>query len=227
MKNSLTLIFCVILFVACKGNKEDLVDQVLPSNPEIELGAFNLVFPDNNLICTEGVNQANNELDIEFLWSKSTNATSYKLDITNQTTGEVISMFSNTESKAVTLPKDTQFSWTVTAALEDKEEESNTWNFYSEGISEENFAPFPAEITITDNEDGTVNIEWSTTDLDDDISFYNIYLGTTANPELLLSQTNIMNISDQPIEYGTVHYIKIVTEDSRGNSSTTKTEFSF
>ncbi|MGJ8735873.1 hypothetical protein [Zobellia laminariae] len=227
MKNLLKFTCCLFLLAACKGNKEDLIDQVLPAIPETELGAFNLVFPDNNLICTEGEDQINDELAIEFLWSKSTSASSYKLDITNQNTGKVISTTSNTESKSVTLPKDTQFSWSVTAVLEDQEEKSTAWSFYSEGIAEDNFAPFPAEISITDNTDGTVKIDWPSTDLDNDIVSYDIYWGTTATPELLLSQTKLTSVSNHPIEYGTTYYIVVITQDTQGNSSTSKTQFTF
>lgn len=50
--------------------------------------------------------------------------------------------------------------------------------FYTEGVSVSNHAPFPASITLEDNKDGTINISWEASDLDNDILKYKVYLGS-------------------------------------------------
>ena len=224
MKTVLKIFIGLFLFSSCGGGKDS------PSPPKEEtkeLGAFNLVFPDNNLVCTEGNAIGTDEVSIEFQWSKSDNAVTYNLQITNQATGGVINTSSTTLEKAVTLSKNTQFSWTVTAILGDKTKASAPWNFYSEGIALENYAPFPADISITDNENGTVQIDWPSTDLDDDIESYDVYLGTDSEPELILDDVTYTSLAAQPIEYNTVYYLKVVTADSNDNTSTSEMAFKF
>ena len=82
MRLAIKLILMGLLIVSCGGKDSDN-----PTPPEEkELGVFNLLFPDNNLICTEGEDNGNDGVSIEFQWSASTNATSYELEITNQET---------------------------------------------------------------------------------------------------------------------------------------------
>ena len=217
MKYLLRITLCLILLSSCKNKKEELINQVLP---DPELGAFNLVFPDNNLICTEGQDVGINEVSINFMWNKSDNATSYSLDVKNLSTDEVVSSSSTTLEKAVTLPRDTQFSWTVTALLDDKTIVSDTWSFYSEGTAQENFAPFPAAITAVDQTNGFVEISWEGSDLDNDIDKYDLYFGTDVeNLDFIVSTTSDSGTSSQPITYGTNHSIEVITTDDRGNSS--------
>jgi hypothetical protein len=195
---------------------------VLPPEPEIELGSFNLVFPDNNLICTEGEDIGNNEISIDFMWTASENATAYDLAITNLDSNETKKFSSTTTSKAVSIPRDAQFSWKVTASDDNKTKESQQWNFYSEGIAVENFAPFPAEITTQDQTNGFVEISWTGSDLDNDIETYELYFGTDVENLEFIVSTSVDSSSSQPIIYGTNYYIEVVTTDERGNTSSSK-----
>lgn len=224
MKSILKIFVGLILLSSCGGGKDN---PPKPKEEAKELGAFNLVFPDNNLVCTEGNDVGTDEVSIEFQWSKSDNAVTYNLQITNQGTGGVINTSSTTLEKAVTLPKNTQFSWIVTAVLGEKTKASPQWNFYSEGIAVENYAPFPANISVTDNENGTVQIDWPSTDLDDDIESYDIYLGTDSEPELILDDVTYTSLTAQPIEYNTEYYLKVVTTDSRSNTAISEWQFEF
>ncbi|MFK7812172.1 MAG: hypothetical protein AB8B59_06735 [Maribacter sp.] len=131
MKNIFRITLCLVLLSGCKNNRDEFLEQVLPPDPEIEieLGTFNLVFPDNNLICTEGEDTGNDEVSINFMWTGSANATAYDLEITNQETNTVINESSTSTEKSVVLPKGVQFSWNVTAKLEDDTKESDPWSF--------------------------------------------------------------------------------------------------
>jgi len=218
MKSLLKLFLFSILISSCGGKDDPPAPQ-----PEIkELGAFNLVFPDNNLICTEGEDTGNNEVSINFMWTASTNATGYDIEITNQNSGAKINETSTTGEKTVVLPKGQQFTWMVTAKSGDATKNSDPWSFYSEGIAQENYAPFPATITVTDNGDNSIDIEWEGSDLDDDIISYEVYFGTNEEPSLVHSATDDSESLTQSIVYGTNYYLEIVTIDSLGNMSTAK-----
>ena len=218
-------LFLMGLLVASCGGKDDNNNNP-PEETEKELGAFNLVFPENNLICTEGEDNGTDGLSIEFQWSGSTNATSYELEITNQETNSTDTRTVTTTSLAIGLPKGTQFSWAVTAILGAKTLASDSWNFYSEGTSTENFAPFPAEISVSDNGDGTVNVYWVGEDLDDDLVNYDVHIGTSGNLELILENTTNENTTYN-FTAGEQYIVQIVSKDSNDNTSTSRTYFTF
>jgi len=90
-----------------------------------------------------------------------------------------------------------------------------------------NYAPFPASIDIMDNGDGSITISWEGSDLDDDISSYEIYFGTSDEPDLVHSATDDGESLTQSITYGTTHYLEIVTTDALGNKSTAKRAIKF
>ena len=224
MKLAITLILVGLLVVSCGGSDDS--NNSPPEETDKELGTFNLIFPENNLICTEGEDNGSDGVSIEFQWSASTNATSYELEITNQETNSTDTRTVTTTSLAVGLPKGTQFSWSVTAVLEDKSLASDSWNFYSEGTSTENFAPFPAEISVSDNGDGTVNVSWVGEDLDDDLSTYDVYIGTSGNLVLILENTTNVN-TNYNFTAGEQYIVQVVSKDSYNNTSTSETYFTF
>ena len=224
MKTVLKIFIGLFLLSSCGGGKDS------PSQPKEEakeLGAFNLVFPDNNLVCTEGDDVGDNEITIEFLWSISANATSYELEIINQESGDVTTQTSTTAEKIVTLKKNTQYSWKVSSKLGEDTKASTQWSFYTEGIAVENYAPFPAEIIIVNNTNGTVNITWTGSDIDDDIESYDIFLGTDSEPALYLEDTQNVEINNFSIDSNIIYYLKVITNDSNGNSSTSARQFMF
>ncbi|SEB85620.1 hypothetical protein SAMN05192540_1726 [Maribacter dokdonensis] len=222
MRLAIKLILAGILVASCGGKDNDTTTPPI----EKELGSFNLIYPDNNLICTEGEDNGTDGVNIEFQWSASSNATSYDLEITNQENNSTDSRTVNANSLEVGLPKGTQFSWKVTAILEDKSLASDTWNFYSEGTSTENFAPFPAEITVSDNNDGTVTVSWIGEDLDNDIVNYDVYIGVFGNLELILENTTNLN-TNFSITVGEQYHVQVISKDSNDNTSTSQTYFTF
>ena len=224
MRLVIKLIFVGLLVASCGGSDDSNNNQ--PEETEKELGAFNLIFPENNLICTEGEDNGTDGVSIELQWSASANATSYELEITNQENNSKDTRTITTTSLAVGLPKGTQFSWNVTAILGSKTLSSDSWNFYSEGNSTENFAPFPAEIGVSDNGDGSVSVSWTGEDLDDDLSTYDVYIGTSGNLELILENTTNES-TNYNITAGEQYIARVVSKDSNNNTSTSETYFTF
>ena len=100
---------------------------------------------------------------------------------------------------------------------------SDTWKFYNAGLGVTNYAPFPAEVVspaIGSNTLKTVTLKWNTTDIDNDITKYEVYLGTTNPPTVLQATTTAQQIADLSLLANTIYYWKVVTTDSKNNSAT-------
>ncbi|WP_428743056.1 hypothetical protein [Tenacibaculum sp.] len=223
MRKLIFILFTQLILTSCGGGGSE---DPIPSEPE--LGAFELVFPENNTLCTEGTKISDNEVSIPLKWSNSTNATSYEVVLTNTESGNRIEKITNMNFMNITLPKATKFSWNVVAIRQDNVKQSNnTWNFYTEGVSTSNHAPFPASITLKDNKDSTINISWVASDLDNDILKYKVYLGESKDTVELIKETESSIIEKQSIDYNTIYFLKIVVLDKNGNSSSSTKEFRF
>ncbi len=225
MKIAIRAFLVLLLLSSCKDNTEELLNEVLN---EASLGNFNLISPEHNMVCADGTDMENNEISIDFMWMPSKNATAYTVEITNLENNSIINASSTTTTAKVTVPKKSRFSWKVTATYEDQTIESPLFNFYSEGITEANHAPFPAEITTKNKANGILEINWQSEDLDDDIKTYEIYFGSEKdNLNLVLIASSNETVTNQPISLGTNYFIKIITIDSRGNISIAKKTISY
>lgn len=218
MKKIIFILITQLLFISCSSNHEPI---------EEELGAFELNYPKNNTLCTEGKSISKDKVTIPLKWEVSKNAAFYKVKVINTSTGEKIEKVVNTTSTELNLLKGIKFSWSITAILNDKELSSSTWSFYSEGASVSNHIPFPANISLKDNKDGTINIKWEGSDLDNDIANYKVYLGSSENTAVLLIETKDTIIKNHNINYNKKYFLKIVTIDEKGNSSSSIKEFKF
>ncbi|TVZ16700.1 hypothetical protein [Maribacter sp. MAR_2009_72] len=225
MKVAIKLFLVMTLMVSCGGGGDNDSPNP-PDEVEKELGAFSLTFPDNNLICTEGEENTDGTVGIEFLWTASTNATSYELELINQETSTAENKTVNGTSTVINVPKGVQFTWQITAKLDAKTLKSDSWNFYSQGTVTESYAPFPATIEVEDQGNSTADISWIAEDLDDDLTGYDVSIGTANNPEILLEDTTLTTTNFTYTE-GEVYFIRVVSKDSTGNTSANEMTFSF
>lgn len=222
------ILFC---FFGCSDSSDTPIEQEPPINDvPMELGSFNLLFPENNLVCSEGTIRPNSQVSIQFDWTESENATSYELKIENSLTDEILTKTvpASLTSTEVVIPMGMPFTWNVFAEREDVVKPSeNTWNFYSQGIVTSNYIPFPAQIDILYNGDNTVNIFWNGSDLDDDIAYYDIYLGPEPSPSLILQNTAETQLLNYTITQGEIYYLEVVTVDNEENKSKSFKQFTF
>lgn len=225
MKKLITYIFVsslLLLSISCGGGGDDGGNN--PPNPEnLELGSFNLSTPENNSLCVEGDYTVGGSLNhILLTWKPSENAKSYTINLIDNATSVSTTYTSVASSVEVDVEMGHSYSWKVDATLNGKSKSSETWSFYSRGEKVESYAPFPAEIVLTDNEDETIDITWQANDLDNDLESYDVYFGTDPEPPLFLENLGVdeKKILDQSIMYNTTYYLKIVAIDQKGNSST-------
>lgn len=212
------------MLICCSKDSSNATDPITEPNTTLsedkELSTFNLVFPEDQSLCTEGLDK-DNQIELEFSWEASENATSYSLELSNITNDTKTTFSSQTTTKTILLDKGTQYGWQVIAKLNDDEMASAAWSFYSQGSIVENYAPFPAEISITDKGNQLIDINWSGADLDNDIVSYRIYM----NEIMLLENTTDTVFSNAEILYDTNFEITVVTTDEAGNTSSNTASF--
>jgi hypothetical protein len=187
--------------------------------------AATLVFPDNNTECNEGVVLNDTQSSVAFQWNASANTDSYEVTIRNLDTNTSATTNTTTNEAVITLLRGVPYEWfvvskasgtTVTAT-------SDKWKFYNQGPGVENYAPFPAEVVSplrgsSIASSGTIALEWAGSDVDNDITEYEILFGTDAMPSTSLGTTSDTTL-DATIVSGEIYYWRVITMDSQGNTS--------
>ena len=210
----------MVTLTACPGGKDD------PKPDETgEPGSVNLVFPENNTECTEGVVINDTESTVIFQWQAAQNVDSYEVNLTNLETGSAGTANSDTNELGIVLDRGVPYEWFVISKKNGSNEapKSATWRFYNQGPGVENYAPFPAEAvnptsgqTVTTP--GTISLEWRGSDVDNDIVEYEVLFGTDANPTAILGTTAQTTI-EATIASGQTYYWRVITKDGAGNTS--------
>lgn len=214
-KNILPL--CLIFFLACSKSK-----------PEIAPSRVILVSPTLNEACTTGTIVSDSQSSVTFKWNKSENTSSYEVVIKNMLTGNLISHETSETSISIIINQNTPYSWHVVSKSSSSSVESDVWKFYNSGPGAITYAPFPAEIVkpsmgqLVSYLNGTVRLEWIGSDVDQDIVDFDIYLGSTS-PILIKSKHLESFLADVPVSSQTVYYWKVVSRDSKGNTSESET----
>nr|WP_294944282.1 hypothetical protein [uncultured Mucilaginibacter sp.] len=219
-------IFCILLAGCGKGKKGD--DPAPPeAKPPV---AAELVFPAQNSTCISGDIISASQSTVTLKWKAALNADSYAVIIKNLLTGDTQTLSSTSAQLNATLQRNTPFSWSVRsksntlAATADSE----TWKFYNAGDGISAYAPFPADkmlpatgtsVSVIANKLG---LSWQGSDTDNDITSYDVYFGTTETPGLFKPNLAVAAVSDVIVSVNTRYYWKVVTHDSRGNTSTSE-----
>ncbi len=217
-------ILCLAVFVfGCKDTTDDgpLDGQI--NGAEDPPNGVLLVFPHEDSLCNEGEDPTPTESTVFFEWIPNDNAESYTLTIENLDSGSVSQYETSDFIFPVTIQRAMAFRWFVTYELFGETKESAAWNFYNAGPGVQTYAPFPAEIispsmaeTIATTT--SVTLDWSGSDVDDDIVAYDVYFGIDNPPSLNTSDisTDELTVS---VAAGNIYYWSIVTKDAEGNSS--------
>ena len=198
-------------------------------DPVADPVAATLVFPEDDTECNEGEVIDEEQSRVTFIWNESENTDSYELVLLDLGTDQEERYASSTDELGVTLSRATPYEWYVVSKAEGSNvtAESQRWRFYNEGPGVESHAPFPAEAvspvrgSTVETTTGTVVLEWIASDVDDDIVGYEVFFGTDADP-VSMGTTTESSMEVESVVSGTTYYWKVVTEDSKGNSSTSE-----
>ncbi|GGG42431.1 hypothetical protein GCM10011414_09990 [Croceivirga lutea] len=223
MKQTLTLLAILFLAFSC-GKDTDFSDKVQSTIPE----QVQLVFPEENEVCTTGIIISDTESEVAFDWTDATNTSIYRVTLTNLNSSQQDTFEATESNLPIRLLRGTPYSWKVTTILENSEEttDSDTEFFYNAGDGVTNYIPFPASEPSPENGASyssavtAVNFSWVGSDLDNDIISYDFYFGLTMEPELLEAdlESNILN--NVVVNSGNRYYWQVVTKDELGNQST-------
>ena len=208
------LILTAVLFCTCSK----------PSIPEP--GAAVLTAPENSNTClpifttdTQGV--------VSFVWEEAQNTDSYEVVVRNSTTQSEQRKSVDLTNTTITLDRGVPYSWWVVSSSEAStvNTKSEVWTFYLEALQQQSFLPFSAllnspqdeqEITLSS---GAVSLQWTGLDLDDDIAYYQVYIGTDAAQMSLVQDNQITSSYSALLDVGQTYFWQIITIDQRGNKS--------
>jgi hypothetical protein len=216
MRKLIIYITFIVFLISC-------IDEPIFFAPEPAI----LTFPLKNESCNTGLVLSETKSTITFRWENAKNATRYELSVKNLLTNQVVVYKTTLALLAVELNRNTPYSWFVNSFNENSLPiKSEEWKFYNAGVATTSFSPFPAEIVVPKMgetlmaENSTINLIWSGLDLDNDISSYDIYFGTSANPPFYKNSTSSAGNSTRvQVGSNTTYYWKIITKDSKGSSS--------
>ncbi len=216
MKNTLYLL--VAFAISSCGGGGDTIEETSNSAP----GVPNLSSPTNNQLCITNT--------LNFQWGTSNDPDgdniTYVVEIaTDNQFSTIVKGGSITQTnKTFELTKGVAYYWRV-KAKDTKGNESNyssTWNFYTEGDAIENHLPFMPNLVAPLNYSSvnttTTDLQWSCSDIDNDVLSYDIYFGTTTTPTLVQSahDTTTYNVT---LTGSTTYYWKIDAIDSHNNKT--------
>ena len=210
------IILIITVFYSCSSSDDG------PSLPEV----VSLIFPENNQECNEGISLNATQSQVTFQWNTSANTTTYDLVIKNLDTDATTTISSLNNAATVTINKATPYSWYVVSKsdLTPETAQSETWKFYNAGDATQNYAPFPAELvgpTMGANLTGitTITLEWLGSDVDNDITGYDVYFDTVSPPTTQVGTDQTQMTNNVSVSAGNTYYWKIITKDAEGNNS--------
>ena len=215
-------LFLTAFIISCG---EDSVTEDFPP------AKASLSFPENNKDCNEGTIISDTQSEVTFRWSTPANTDSFTLKINNLDSGTSQSVTSNSAEAKVTIQRAAAFSWSVISksSSSSKTAESDVWKFYNAGPPEENHVPNPATVVSPGMDskvnEGTVSLEWTGSDLDNDIVSYEVYLDNS-NPPTTLAGTSTSNKLDVAVTKDLTYFWQVISIDAIGNKSTSEV-FSF
>ena len=222
-KTSLVLLVILgFLIIACGGDSDDLEPDPVVENPT----AATLVYPESNSECTEGSNITASESTIEFRWSGAMHADSYSLELKDLSTGAISKQSTRNTKLSLRINRATPYSWNVVSKSNSTTitAKSTTSKFFNAGDGTESYAPFPAELVKpaigSEVEGNKINLEWTGSDIDNDIESYDLYFGENKEPEIIKTGIEDSILNDVAITSGKTYYWKVATIDSSGNVST-------
>ncbi|MCK5401119.1 MAG: hypothetical protein KAJ28_05745 [Flavobacteriaceae bacterium] len=197
-----------------------------PPPPEVDPpSASALEFPLQNSECTEGTNFTTTQSTITFNWGNSNNTDSYQLVLKNLETGEISNHNSSVSQVDITVLRGTPYSWYVISKSNSTTQtaQSTIWKFYNAGVAVTSYAPFPAELiaptmgTSLNTITSTI-LEWSGSDVDNDIAEYEVLFGID-NPPANSGGTSSSSSMTVTVAAGNTYYWRVITKDDQNNTS--------
>lgn len=216
------LVFIVSLFIlSCSDDDGD--KPTYDTTP----GQAVLVVPLNNQQCEIG-EVIDDSAVVSLSWEASSATEKYDIEVENLITNNRILTIGLTENHTtVTLLRGYPYSWKVTSRNSgDTVTVSEVWKFYLSGEGESNSVPFPATllspasgVTVTPT-NGTVTLDWESSDADGDAVTYTVYADTIDGNQDVPDEWKGITEStiDIDVQPGTIYFWHIETSDGVNTS---------
>ncbi len=219
MKKIYITILSILSLWACSPEEdEEVVRVAYPINIDVIPSLPNLIFPGNNLICTN--------FNLEFQWETSEafnrNTVTYFIDIAQDETFENILFTANTSQTSIVfnLEKGTTYFWRV-KAIDNKGYESRytpAQTFFTEPEAGVNAIP-NSPVAIAPVAGSTVSgsqttLDWNATDNDGDPLVFDVYFGES-NPPQLVAENLEVSMLDVQIEAGKTYHWRVIAKDNQ------------
>ena len=211
----------IVTMFSCGGDSDD--PGTTPSEEKIP-GKATLIFPNNNEECNTGIQTNDTQSVVNFSWTAATNATSYQLFVINMLNGSQLTNQSSTNNLDMVIKMNTPYRWYVVSRSNSSSvtATSDEWRFYNSGPAITTYAPFPADVVapgMGENLNATsVNLQWSTSDVDGDLESFEVYFGTVNPPVDMIGQVTDSFMNDVAVTPNT-YYWMVKRIDEEGNSS--------
>ena len=204
-------------------------DDPAPTDDDVSMvpdpSAATLVFPEDDTECNTGVIINETQSDVTFEWNISQNTDTYEVSLTNLNTTTTTTTTASTNEATIRLERGTPYEWFVTSSANgtNATATSPTWRFYNEGPGIQNYAPFPAEAVAPSRGaavdfSSTITLEWTASDVDDDIASFEVLFGTDNANLASQGETSSTNL-DVSVTAGTIYFWQVITIDEVGNAS--------
>ena len=220
----LVLLLGGLLFLISSCTKEE------PIPDPVDPGVATLLSPANNETCLDGTSLNDSQSNVEFSWSVASNALSYEVVVTNLLTQSDQTFTSTTNQTTLALTKAEPYAWLVRSIGEtgSTPSESEQWKFYLAGDAQINYAPFPPELiaprsgaNVTPNINDIISLNWSASDVDGDLSQFEVYLDQSDATTLIdtIEYQSAETLLEVEVESNVTYYWKIIAIDANGNQS--------
>ncbi|HDZ13285.1 MAG TPA: hypothetical protein ENH60_00110, partial [Pricia sp.] len=187
MRAATFLLLGILLISGCKKDPPNLPGKAV------------LTEPARNSECTPVQSSSSTSNLVRFRWQPANYSEEYEVVVRNLTTGDAVEKVTGSATITIPLEKGTPYSWFVisknTQTIETAT--SETWSLYSPG-SQTNHVPFPAEIiapesgaTVFKDINNEITLQWSSSDIDEDIESYSIFFSTENPPNLLIASPEV------------------------------------
>lgn len=222
------IIFTILIISSCGGGGDEPSPN--PIAPVPSPTAATLIFPENNTECNTGEIISLQRSNVTFTWNESENTSSYEINLKNLNDNSILKQVSNSNEATVALIRGAPYEWFVVSKAAGTTETATSiiWKFYNEGPGISNYAPFPAEaISPTRGANltvgsGELTLQWSASDIDNDITSYEVFLDTNENPTTPIGTTSETTLSAVSVMQGTTYRWKIITNDAANNNSSSE-----
>lgn len=225
-------VFPSLFIISCGGGGDGGSDDII--TPPVQTvdppSAATLTSPANNKVCEEGTSVNDSQSSVNFQWTAGNNTDSYDLRITNLNSNQVIHQTNITSTnKAVTLNKDTPYSWKITSKRNGAAETvgSSTWKFYLSGDGISNYPPYPSTLispssgNVFSSSTTSVELSWEGSHPENSSLTYDLFIDTTDGLQDPISSNQNLSVKSKSVlvNSGNSYYWRVKAKDINNNSS--------